>query len=373
MKKFLISSAFAATFALLAACGGDSSSGSDESQTSTGEDAIVETVNDLLNCTEMREGATAYVKSEKMAYVCKDGDWMPDTAEETSDSDEDVSSSSQVGDVDSESSEVFAGSSSNVASSSSSNVMASSSSVKQSSSSEAEVVVMPSNTYDCKVYNCVSTDDLKSGITYGEILDSRDNQVYKTLTIGEEENTQTWMAQNLNYALDEKYVATMGEYAWSGCFHNDTTYCSKYGRLYTWEVAMDNANCAQGKICSPNGIVRGVCPSGWHLPSTSEWRTLFENVGGLNAAGTALKTATGWNSQTGDDADRDAYGFAVLPAGGRYDSHYFYHDGEFAVFWSSTETNGDFADNENFIHYNYDVVQGNDRKFNAFSVRCLRN
>ena len=63
------------------------------------------------------------------------------------------------------------------------------------------------------------------------------------MTIGE----QTWMAHNLNYETEE------GNY----CYKNSAKYCKKYGRLYTWAAAMD------------------VCPEGWHLPDTTEWKALF--------------------------------------------------------------------------------------------------
>ena len=62
--------------ALLFACGDDSSSGADGSQTATGVDSTVESVDDLINCTPKHEGETAYIKEEKATYVCTDGDWV---------------------------------------------------------------------------------------------------------------------------------------------------------------------------------------------------------------------------------------------------------------------------------------------------------
>lgn len=87
----------------LTACG-DSSD--DVAGGSAEEEGIIasETFDELPKCTEEREGVTAYVKKDKAGYVCKDGDWVPDIAEESSDSDEEVSSSSYSGEGDSESS-----------------------------------------------------------------------------------------------------------------------------------------------------------------------------------------------------------------------------------------------------------------------------
>ena len=70
--------------AILAACGGDSSSGADdegkgaELLEGAETDLIVDVFDDLPVCSGKREGATTYVKDEKTAYVCIDGDWTVD-------------------------------------------------------------------------------------------------------------------------------------------------------------------------------------------------------------------------------------------------------------------------------------------------------
>jgi len=77
--------------------------------------------------------------------------------------------------------------------------------------------------------------------------DERNNIAYTYVEIG----GQAWMAQNLNYAASA-----------STCYENQTVNCDKYGRLYTLEVA------------------KNACPSGWHLPSSTEWNTLLAAIGG---------------------------------------------------------------------------------------------
>ena len=83
---------------LLAACGGDSSSGAKDPELAEGNDTdlMVETFDDLLVCSSKREGTTAYVKDEKNAYVCVAGDWTldgDDPAEKSSSSKKTSSSS----------------------------------------------------------------------------------------------------------------------------------------------------------------------------------------------------------------------------------------------------------------------------------------
>ena len=139
-KKFNKTIKLAVTIAALGvfiACGDDSSSSApeqtSESIESTDTDLVVKAFDDLPVCSNKREGSTAYVKDEKVAYVCEDGDWTPD-------SDENVDKkSSSSGKASSSSSKKTQSSSSNdKAKSSSSGKASSSSSVSKTSSSSSD-------------------------------------------------------------------------------------------------------------------------------------------------------------------------------------------------------------------------------------------
>lgn len=140
-----------------------------------------------------------------------------------------------------------------------------------------------------------------STVVKGTMKDSRDCRVYKTVKIG----TQTWIAENLNYKV--KY---------SCCYNDSAKYCAKYGRLYTWAAAMDsvgawNTNgkgCGYDTTCTPTYPVRGVCPSGWHLPTRDEFENLVYAVGGFVTFNKMLKSTSGWDK---DQNGIDSYSFTA--------------------------------------------------------------
>lgn len=210
----------------------------------------------------------------------------------------------------------------------------------------------------------------------GTMTDERDGKIYKTVEIG----TQTWMAENLNY-----------ESANSFCYNDSAEYCAKYGRTYTWAVAIDSAgtwsangkgcgSCVEGLCyfiasCTPTYPVRGVCPEGWHLPDTTEWKTLFTAVGGRLNAGEMLKSTSGWNDNRGENGNGiDAYSFAAFPTVCKhFKKGYFGYDGEDAHFWSSSQHSGS---NAYFIRLDNDgdgVSCTHNYKDYGHSVRCLKD
>ena len=194
-------------------------------------------------------------------------------------------------------------------------------------------------------------------VTVGSMKDSRDGHTYKTVTIG----SQTWMAENLNYETANSY-----------CYNDNASNCTKYGRLYSWAAAVgrSESDCGYGYACPlPSGNIQGVCPSGWHLPTRTEWNTLFNAVGGYTVAGTKLKSTSGWyNSGNGTEA----FSFSALPAGYRDDLGYSY-EGFSAYFWSSTEYGSYYAYIMYLGYYNDDAYLDGSFKNYGFSVRCLQD
>jgi len=146
-----------------------------------------------------------------------------------------------------------------------------------------------------------------SGLSYGELVDERDGQVYKTVKIGK----QIWMAENLNYAYTEpiKVGYTTIDSA-SFCNNNEPDSCAKYGRLYVWEAAVGCTNeNIKSRMTDEGFNSRGICPDNWHIPSIDEWEILIEYTNGLTMD---LKSTSGWEHEANGS---DTWGFSVLPAG----------------------------------------------------------
>ena len=140
--------------------------------------------------------------------------------------------------------------------------------------------------------------------------DTRDNQIYKFVTIG----TQTWMAQNLNFKN-------------TTCYNDDPANCEIDG-----EYSIDGYYYSEDVRLSD-------CPNGWHLPDTSDFRILIDAVGGEAVAGKMLKSTNGWKDANGKSGNGiDAYGFSAIPAG----SYFIGSSGEK---FSGRETNAYFLTN----------------------------
>ena len=205
--------------------------------------------------------------------------------------------------------------------------------------------------------------ETKDECEYGTLTDSRDKQTYKTVKI----DKQWWMAENLNFDAEGSH-----------CFNNDPSKCAKHGRFYFWSAAMDSVgewssngkDCGMGNICTPTYPVRGVCPEGWHLPTSEEYEILFAAVGGELMGGKVLKSTSGWYDND-DDAKpgTDDYAFSVLPTESRYDTE----DDLWTYIWTSTGLYESAATTIIFVYDRDDVLMTDMVKDFAYPVRCVKD
>jgi len=201
-------------------------------------------------------------------------------------------------------------------------------------------------------FSCSSDDDdiggdIGGGIGIGCSIDD-----YRIVEIGD----QTWMAENYNCEVDG-----------SVCYDNNPANCVTYGRLYDWATAMGlNSNC-NSSACSDQvqSKHRGICPSGWHIPSDAEWDELLKVVG----SGAKLKAESGWNN---NGNGTDDFGFSALP-GGRSYGNGFFNVGYGGIWWSSTEDNATEAYNRSMNASGSNMLRLYDGKSIRYSVRCVQD
>lgn len=174
-------------------------------------------------------------------------------------------------------------------------------------------------------------------ISYGSMTDQVGN-IYKTVEIG----TQTWMAENLKttkYNDDSAIPNVTGNTSWINlttpayCWYDNDEATNKplYGALYNWYTVKT------GKLC----------PTGWHVPSDSEFKTLEMTLGMSQTQadgtlwrgtdqGTQMKNSTGWKD--GENGTNSS-GFSALPGGYRFRlDGVFNNIGELSYWWCSDES-----------------------------------
>lgn len=174
-------------------------------------------------------------------------------------------------------------------------------------------------------------------LNQGTMIDERDGHKYKTIGI----KSQMWMAENLNYADSANYLSMLGKSWCQDVWYNKDS-CVKYGRYYSWSATIDSiywekqgmtcgfAEDVEELQCSLPEKVQGICPDSWHVPSSSEWKTLY-SVMGNNYKAMQAKGFPEWKNAT------DEYGFSALPAG-YYSFGFEYNSvGNRTYFWSTSQ------------------------------------
>jgi uncharacterized protein (TIGR02145 family) len=221
----------------------------------------------------------------------------------------------------------------------------------------------------CTVSMAVQVESIIIGIPGPNISDVEGNS-YKTVTIG----TQQWMAENLKVSkyndgsiipkiTDDSQWQTITTGAWS-YYNNDLANNSKYGKLYNWYAVSSTMN---------GNNNNNVCPSGWHVPTDTEWTVLSDYLGGIISAGGKMKEIgiNNWVNPNTDATNTSL--FTGLPGGYRYVNGSYYSIGESGYWWSSSENNTNEAwyrplsNNSGTLNKEYNV------KRNGFSVRCLKD
>ncbi len=199
-----------------------------------------------------------------------------------------------------------------------------------------------------------------------QTVNDYDGNIYQTITIG----SQVWMRENLK-SLHYSDGTPINE-VWS--YNNSESLAAIYGRLYSWKAAMNGATSSD---LIPSGV-KGVCPSGWHLPGSSEWSILTDRFGGEFLAGAKLKEAGTLHWDSPNTGATNESGFTALPGGFHYQP-----EGGFTVMgatggWWTTYNSGGYvysiymgSENVNAIQFGSYIGPG--YSYDDMSVRCLKD
>lgn len=179
---------------------------------------------------------------------------------------------------------------------------------------------------------------------------------YNTVLIG----NQCWLKENLNVgAMINAFTTVQSN---NGiiekfCYNNDPELCDIYGGLYQWEEAMQYSQIIGD---------RGICPAGWHLPTSNDFSTLKTSV---NNSSYNLK-----NIGIGNGNNKS--GFSALLSGTFHFADKFIRLDTETYFQSSTFSN---SSGSLLCYYmqleatNGDITINVYGKLSGHSVRCIKN
>ena len=202
----------------------------------------------------------------------------------------------------------------------------------------------------------------------GTFTDTHDNHVYPWVKIG----TQIWTAENMAYLpyVNPSTVSSTSEaktyvYGYQGTSITEamaTPNWDNYGALYNFEAA---------KI---------ACPTGWHLPTDAEWKTMEIFLGmsqadadknGWRTNGSVelkLKATTAWGANSNTNSAK----FNAIPAG-YLDYRGFGNLMSSAAFWTATGFDTEKAYDRFMRADTLGISRGPWPKSEAYSVRCVRD
>jgi len=189
------------------------------------------------------------------------------------------------------------------------------------------------------------------------------------------------MAENLKttkYVNDTDIIEVTDNTAWANlttpayCWlDNNSSAYTIYGALYNW-YTIETGN---------------LCPTGWHVPTDSEWTTLTNyltnNGYGYGGSGTdigkSMAATSGWTTHTtagnvgNDQASNNSSGFTALPGGYRNNTGVFSTVGSNGYWWSATQANEGDAWRQNIAYNNNYLNRFSGSKKRGYSVRCIRD
>lgn len=191
-----------------------------------------------------------------------------------------------------------------------------------------------------------------------------DGNVYETVRIG----ADCWMKGNVyarHYAGTGAEIPVADVFA-TGFFPDTVSNLQNYGRLYSWYSAVGiPENSTELPSSNMEGEVQGVCPVGWHIPTSAELSALQGYEGAdLKAIGNL------WFGEAPSDASH----FSIVPAGKYNAALNRYEDLRTSAYLWLSDTNVQTAASSAYIRYicsELDITCLD--KTDRCSVRCAKD
>ncbi len=196
------------------------------------------------------------------------------------------------------------------------------------------------------------------------VVKDKDGNYYHILYIG----SQVWLGENLKTTRfrDSTLIPMVdSNSSWNTqitpgyCWYDNDQVVKRntYGGLYNWQAV------TSGKLC----------PTGWHVPSDTEWTTLADNMGGESQAGNKLKESGTDHWRIPNSGANNETMFTALPGGYRTETGVFDNLGNYGNWWSTTSVNSTVANYRYMYYGNGTMTKSFVNQKYGLSVRCLKN
>ncbi len=187
--------------------------------------------------------------------------------------------------------------------------------------------------------------------------------LYSTVII----NGKEWMKENLRtslYSTAKPILTGLSTSAWAAStagayivYDNNDDNALSYGNLYNWYAVADP---------------KGLCPTGWKVPSDTDWENLENTLGGAIIAGGKLKAVSELWSSPNAGATNES-GFSALPGGKCNAEAVFDSLGIYGSFWSSTSYETKTAWTRGIGNGSARSYRSLQQKASGHSIRCIKN
>ncbi len=187
---------------------------------------------------------------------------------------------------------------------------------------------------------------------------------------------QCWFAENLatdKYSNGDVIDTDLSNATWQSTFSgafalyaDNPANDGVYGKLYNWFATIDE---------------RGLCPSGWHVPSDCEWMYLedfldmpsqeLQTLGSRGAIAGKVKSSLFW-AYSGVEITNSS-NFSLVPGGCKYNSANYGTLNDYGYYWSSSQDIEGYSFLRRVVNYDNSILRDSNLKISGYSIRCIKD